>query len=190
MTANFCKRKDKQDSETDYFTSTLLKENVKNKDGNFMYVTVVPVGGCKAGLIGSKKEDFDRRMILAIMDSEIVCETSCQSLTVMSKDKSKPLSLVERNRLNFAKVEGRTLKAGEALYKRTFGYYFENIANVKSIDVSFAHEEAKGTPKLNSPSGTFMWNFYISAKIKLNIKGIATKKSRSLAKDRTGILRV
>lgn len=164
-----------------------------------MYVTIVPVGGCKAGLLGSMREDFDRRMILAIVDSEILCETSCQSLPVMSKDKSKPLSLIVRNSLNFAKID-RTMPGAEKdakgasipapIYKRVFGYYFENIADVKSIEFSYDHEKAKGHPSLNTPSGTLGWNYYITVKVKMNIKGKPTKKVRSLAMDRTGILRV
>lgn len=192
MTANFCTRKDKEDKETDYWANADLKNNVKASNNDFMYVTLVPKGNCKPGLTGKTADDFDRNGILSIVDQQIVCDGSCQDLDVMSAATGK-LSLVERNQLNFLKITNRKLaKPTDTLYKRTFGYYFEGIADVKTIGIDFVNEKAKGVSGLISPPGTTMWNFYTSVQVKLILNGKAPniQKKRRLAMDRTGILRV
>ena len=192
VTANFCTRKDKGEKETDYWSNADLKKNVKAEANDFMYVTLVPKGNCKPGLSGQIADDFDRNSILSIVDQKIVCDGSCQDLDVMSAKPGK-LSLVERNQLNFLKITNRLLeKPTDTLYKRTFGYYFEGIADVKSIGIGFTNEKAAGISGLKQPSGTSMWNFYTSVQVKLKLNG-KTKNTQNiirLAVDQTGILHV
>lgn len=195
MTANFCTRKDKGDKETDYWPAAELKKVIKQEQDGYIYVTVVAEGTCKKDLLNKPKQDLFKSIILTVVDPDIICEGSCQTLATMSKKGGSLLSLVDRNALNFEPVIGRNdIKAGQVLHQRTFGLYFEGISDAKGIGIDFENVKATGTPSLNKPTNGEVfangWNFYISMRLKLKVNGKAPGKIRNLAIDRTGLLRV
>ena len=147
MTANFCTRKDKGDKETDYWPAAQLKKVIEQEKDGYIYVTVVAEGTCRAGIPDKPKQDLFKSIILTVVNPDIICEGSCQTLATMSKKGGPLLSLVARNALNFEPVIGRNdIKAGQVLHQRTFGLYFEGISDAKGIGISFENVEASGTP--------------------------------------------